>query len=237
MDKCNCRFNKKGYCVYYDEDCECVGKSDCIKAYSSKDEILDLSFAAIGTTKNKEKNNYLPDQSYLDSIPCYEIRHEMIDLYVYSGYLRSSAVEDCTISILDFYRTVRHRIFVSKSWDGRFYIANQVLQVYLNRKYTFYAKLKYASYKECTEPIGIGELAVASPLKLYGYAVGKQGQSVERRHEVIRFILDHEILRVTDIINLLQFNIINGEASNQNKQKAIAEWRQDIKWIVDEFGK
>lgn len=233
-DKYKCRFFKKDYCKYYCEDCN-PNTADCIKAYSSKEDFLELSFGSCDSKKNDARTfSVLPEQAYLDSLPHYRIKGEMIDLHVYGGNLHTQ-YHDCLISILDFHRTVRHDIFVSRAETGKYYIANEVLKVYINRGYTFYAKLKYASYSECSDPIVRGTLAVASPLKLYGYAVGKNGQSAAKRHSILNFIISHSIMSISDIINLLQFNIVNGEASSANKEKAIAEWKQDIRWIADTY--
>ena len=75
---------------------------------------------------------------------------------------------------------------------------------------------------------GFANLAMESPLSLCGYSVNeKTGPSKFMRREILEYIMDHDILDKSQIINYLEFFI----ATHKNHSSAVEKWSDDLEWV------
>ncbi len=76
-----------------------------------------------------------------------------------------------------------------------------------------------------------GGFATESLLMQYGYSVSEvKGLSQEKRHRILKFIIDNKILSKGEIISYLEF-FINQRRTMENMKYAIAKWEEDKKFV------
>ena len=77
--------------------------------------------------------------------------------------------------------------------------------------------------------------AEQSPLKLAGYSVSKKdGLQDNERQKILRFLIQNQILRKSDIRSYLEL-FINTNGAKRNMHVAVSKWERDLQFIND-FG-
>lgn len=75
------------------------------------------------------------------------------------------------------------------------------------------------------------ERAKESPLMLCGYNTNQSvGLSLESRHNILRFIIEHKILSKQDVINYLEL-FINTNGMKNNMDIAVSKWEEDLRYV------
>lgn len=157
------------------------------------------------------------------------------DIYVYRGYLTvpKQNLIDYYMMVNDVSHTNRYRIIVAyNTVNHRYYMAVKQLEK-LHKNHCFPEIVIHES-NEGSEPLYVGDFRQASELGLYGYKVGKTGLPKKRRQEILKYVIDKEILYRYEIVSLLNGNITLREyRSDRDFSKAISDWEEDIDFVND----
>lgn len=228
-DQNNCRFYKNKQCDYFGDYCD-PKKGRCARAYSSKTEQINLGYEKL-TRQLTYKASELSPEDFKVSEKI-DLSNDIPDIWIYRGYL-SDDIDKLTtkaLTVSDLKKIFHYHILVIYNKNnGKFYMPLQLQIEYLKKGYIMRVNFQYATISECTDPIQLDEQQPMSILKMHGYTVGKSNGLPEfQRHNIIKFLIDNNIMKPHDIISLLQYFINLREGSDKNFDKAIREWRKDL---------
>ena len=183
------------------------------------------------TSKTQKSNSYK-----YNSVPRKTITvNNVPTIYVYRGYLNinTSDLEDCYLIINDVVHKSKVRIIVAYNKKNQHYYMS-VNQLERLHKQGIFPSVIIRESNEGSEPLYIGEFRQNSELSLYGYKVGVSGLSTLKRHDILKYIINNNILYRYQIISILTGHIALREyRTDKDFSKAIRDWEEDIKFIND----
>ncbi len=230
-----CKYRENDYCIYSNRTCNPRAAS-CITnnrnkiqnhVLANKPKATSSSPKSMSATESIFPNEYIIVDSFTPDT----------EVYVYGGVLTANAdhLTDCSVTVQDLIDSEKYyqMYLVYDSFLHRYYIANKVLQYYLKKQYHPNFVICYAKIGDCSEPLVGREFADVSLLKLYGYTVGKtNGMPKAHRHIILKYLIDNDIMKGFEIINLLQFNLLSREG-NPRYDKAVSDWKEDLQFVSD----
>ncbi len=231
----NCRFYKSpDHCSYFEESCTpTTGK--CMRAYSPISDTIDLGYEALTHKNSYGASELTPEDLRISSK--IDLTKTIPVIHIYRGYLSD-----------DLNRLTTHQLKVSNinkkgvytilaiynKVSQKYYMPLSLQYMYLRKGYAMRVEFQYASILECTKPLALDVQKPVSILKLYGYTVGKtNGLPEHQRQSIIKFILDHRVLKGHEVLSLLQYFINLREKSDKNFDKAIDEWKKDLRFTAN----
>lgn len=159
--------------------------------------------------------------------------NEIPALYVFNGFLNldKQTTMDFKMLVRDINTGKVNTILVAyNARTDKHYISSKQLQ-YLHKQKCYLRALLYPS-NEGTIPLDTYDFNEFSLMALYGYRVGKNGVKTKDRRQIIRHLLDNEILSGHRMISHLQGLIALREGrTDRDFSQAISEWNDDIVFI------
>lgn len=233
----HCRYEKKGKCLRADMDCN-PNHVKCANNY--KHHMYCFYYES---PEHKHRISHREREIIHGDEPVFDLYDEVPELYVYSGTLFISCEDllDCIIVVRDVVTNAKCIVLVAKDKrNGKLYISKTQVDERLRKHEFLNVRFCYCGYSECSEAIWNSKFCMGyspfSVLALHGYKVGEKGVDENKRHIILRHVIDNGIMRGTGIIKLLQQNIRQAENKSGNYHRAISDWRKDLMFVNDYCG-
>lgn len=154
----------------------------------------------------------------------YVYRHKSHAWFDSDNYETITAMVLCT----DVDHPVPMTVIHSKQYD-LYFINQESYQVYCAKYGLPFLRLK--SWDSSGGGLDYEELSDASPLRLYGYNVGKQnGLNAGERRALLSKLIDSGLLYKADIIHHLEW-LIHTRDGNPNMDDCCRAWRDDLEFV------
>lgn len=162
-------------------------------------------------------------------------------LRVFRGMLNVShrQLTDCKLIVDDIEHQNEYALLVAydRLYD-LYYIAYDQIEYHVKRGH--YLNIKYRISAQGSEYLqgSFDDFLPFSELSILGYKVGYHGLSEEKRHMIIRHVLENRIMDGYEVIEFLQSFIALRKNQNQKDfSKSIEDWKNDLDFVYENFPK
>ena len=236
----DCSYYKHHHCILREGSCVPYSLK-CIK----NKKTFQNSFAPMSTyntvsskkTHRKEKYNINTSEryGYNKNVKTLNFSNKQIVLNVFSGFLNLDKhnTMDYYILVKDLNNNAQRNMLVAYNQvTNKYYISD--VQLKWLHKQNFYPNVILHMSNDGTIPLVTDEFQQFSKLALHGYSAGKNGLNTEARRNILKHILDNNIMNGYEIIEHLQGLIAFREKRfDKDFSLAIKNWADDIKFVND----
>lgn len=231
----DCPYYRKRFCILRDDIC----KPGSLKCKRNKTVFRNNTFSYVqepavkrnGTNRYNQYDfeRYGTNTKILDL----KLNEERLELNVFRGFLnlKKGETKDYYLYVEDILTGKKYRIVVAyNTYNYNYYISDTQLK-WLH-KHGIYPKAEFYRCNDGSVSFSELDFQEFSELKLYGYAAGKSGLDVEKRHKLLQYIIDNNFMHRYEIIEHLQGLIaLRLDRTDKDYSTAIGNWRADIMFV------